>query len=66
VRVVLRWKDGWWGAYIEGYVHSFAKDRSFERLVCDLVEAHYRISAIERRKYGTPYDDSVPGVLHEL
>ena len=57
MRVVLRWRDGWWGAYIEGYTHPFASDRSFERLVCDLVEASYRIAAIERRKYATPYEE---------
>lgn len=57
MRVVLRYRDGWWGAYIEGYANSFARDRSFEHLVYDLVDASYRIVAVERRKYATPYDD---------
>lgn len=57
MRVVLRFRDGWWGAYIEGYVLSFARSKSFEHLVCDLVDASYRIIAVERRKYATPYDE---------
>lgn len=57
MRVVLRWREGFWGAYIEGYQLPFAMDRSFEHLVCDLVDASYRIVAIERRKYATPYDE---------
>lgn len=56
MRVVLRWRDGWWMAYLEGWSVEFAMDKSFERLVCDLVDASYRIVAVERRKYATPYD----------
>lgn len=59
MRVVLRWRDGWWKAFREGDELDFAQSRSFEHLVCDLVEAKCRIVAVERRKYATPYDGEV-------
>jgi len=44
-------------AYLEGWGVEFAMDKSFERLVADLVDASYRIIAVERRKYATPYPE---------
>lgn len=55
--MVLRWRVGWWMAFIEGAAVEFAMDRSFERLVCDLIEQRFRIVAVERRKYATPYEE---------
>lgn len=57
MKVVLRWRDGWWMAFLEGARVEFAMSRSFEHLVCDLVDGRYRIVAVERRAYSTPYGD---------
>lgn len=47
--VVVRYRDGWWMAYLEGCGVEFALDKSFSVLMRQLHAGGYRIRGVEAR-----------------